>query len=147
MVFQGTVWGPGLWNSFFGDSHAVLTSSGFSVVIYADDLNSFKQFKSDISNTHVLHDLHLAQDALHEWGRANQVTFDAAKEDFRIISGTDGFGDPIKLLGVRFDNKLNMEVAIAECVKEVAWKTRTVLRTSRHHTDAELLLFFKTNAA
>ena len=123
----------------------MLTSSGFSVVIYADDLNSFKQFKSDISNTHVLHDLPLAEDSLHEWGRASQVTFDAAKGDFMIISRTDGFGDPIKLWGVRFDNKLNMDVAIAECVKEVAWNTRTVLRTARHHTDAKLLLFFKSH--
>ena len=44
MVFQGTVWGPYLWNAFFGDSVCALQFTEFSVVIYANDLNIFKCF-------------------------------------------------------------------------------------------------------
>ena len=37
MVFQGTVWGPPLWNSFYADSYRPIRMSEFSEIIFADD--------------------------------------------------------------------------------------------------------------
>lgn len=44
MVFQGTVWGPQLWNAFFGDCVVAIRGCSFDVVIYADDCNAFKAY-------------------------------------------------------------------------------------------------------
>ena len=51
MVYQGTVWGPTLWNAFIGDASMVFVSAGYCIVIYADDLNAFKAYDRSISNT------------------------------------------------------------------------------------------------
>ena len=48
MVYQGTVWGPWLWNAFFADVAHVLRQRGCKEVVFADDLNAFKVF--DIGN-------------------------------------------------------------------------------------------------
>ena len=37
MVFQGTVWGPPLWNCFFEDARAPVRKSGFDETVFADD--------------------------------------------------------------------------------------------------------------
>lgn len=57
MVFQGTVWGPSLWNVFFGDSTMAIRSCGFDVVVYADDCNAFKEYHKSISNAPILGDI------------------------------------------------------------------------------------------
>ena len=145
MVFQGTVWGPGLWNTYFGDSQLALHTLGFSVVVYADDLNCFRRYKSHLSNEIILEELREAQVALHKWGAANQIVFDAGKEEYMVMARTGGEGDAMKLLGVKFDNRLSMSLAVDDCVKEVAWKVRALLRTSRYHTDAEMLTLFKSH--
>ena len=38
-----------------------------------------------------------------------------------------------------------MTLAVQECVNEASWRLRTLLRTQRYHTDAELLLLFKSH--
>ena len=53
MVFQGTVWGPTLWNTYFGEAACVLQGNGFVIVIYADDYNAFKPFPSNTGNAHI----------------------------------------------------------------------------------------------
>ena len=42
IVFQGTAWGPPLWNVCFGDCICAITCCGFEAVIYADGCNSFR---------------------------------------------------------------------------------------------------------
>ena len=54
MVFQGTVWGPQLWNFFFGDAKKPVRDAGFTEVVFADDLNAFKAFDLATSNEEVL---------------------------------------------------------------------------------------------
>ena len=49
------------------------------------------------------------------------------------------------MLGVKFDGQLRMTNAIRECVDESSWRLRTLMRTQRYHTDAELLLLFKSH--
>ena len=42
MVFQGTVWGPILWNVFYEDARLALNTHGFNKIVFADDLNGYK---------------------------------------------------------------------------------------------------------
>ena len=46
-VFQGTVLGPPLWNTFFADSTRPLTKKGFASTAFADDLNAWKAYRLD----------------------------------------------------------------------------------------------------
>ena len=71
------------------------------------------------------------QGELHRWGRGNQVQFDAGKESHLIIAQNQPEGDPIRLLGIQFDNRLRMTLAVQECVNAVSWRLRTLLRTQR----------------
>ena len=108
MVYQGTVFGPYLWNTFFGDSVCAIQRSGFVAVLYADDLNAFKCFEHSVCNRVLWAELRECQRALHRWGQGNQVIFDAGKEQLSIISLTDPEGESLRLLGVVFDPKLQM---------------------------------------
>ena len=44
MVYQGTVTGPTLWNSFFEDARQSLNDCLYTEVVYADDLNAYRVF-------------------------------------------------------------------------------------------------------
>ena len=79
VVYQGTVWGPWLWNTFFRDAAPVLRKHLFQEIVFADDLNAFKTYGRDTVNTRVYDDLHKVQQKIHRWGDANQVSFDAKK--------------------------------------------------------------------
>ena len=65
MVYQGTVWGPPLWNVFVADASNVLKALLFEEIFYADDLNAFKGYTGDISDDLILSELRLAQAQLH----------------------------------------------------------------------------------
>ena len=52
-VYQGTTWGPPLWNHFYGDAKHVIQEANFIESIFADDLNAFQGFKTSISNEHL----------------------------------------------------------------------------------------------
>ena len=43
-VFQGTVLGPPLWNTFFSDVSAAARHTGGKEQMFADDLNVFREF-------------------------------------------------------------------------------------------------------
>ena len=133
-VFQGTVFGPPLWNQFFSDSAVPLKRSGYTEVVYADDLNAFRAFQPNIDNAAINVDLRKAQTELHSWGRANQVKFDAGKEGFAILSRRPGHaeGADFRILGIVFDNSLTMATAIDELVKDCKWKIHSLLRCQRH---------------
>ena len=50
MIYQGTVWGPTLWNIYYRDAAIPLRRHGFLEVVYADDLNCFKFFQRSTFN-------------------------------------------------------------------------------------------------
>ena len=129
IVFQGSVWGPTLWNAFVGDASCVFLSAVFCIIIYADDLNAFKAYDRNVSNSTVLSELRTRQLELHRWGKANRVTFDAGKECFCVLSTSDGEGDNFKVLGIEFDPKLSMHACVQSCVHEAGWRYRSILRT------------------
>ena len=128
MVFQGTVWGPSLWNAFFGDCVCAISRCGFEAVIYADDCNAFRLFPRHVSNDSVQDSLLECQASLHAWGRANRITCDAGKEETMIISTVSAYGGPVKLLGIEFVNKLIMNTAAHKCATSAAFKIISLLR-------------------
>ena len=140
MVFQGTVWGPTLWNAFFGDCVCAIAVCGFEVVIYADDCNAYRCFPWSMSNGAIMEELREAQRSLHKWGKANRVTFDAGKEEFMIISTVDPVGGPAKILGIEFDNRLVMGGATHKCATKAAWKCKSLLRVHRFYSLVDLVL-------
>jgi hypothetical protein len=144
-VFQGTVWGPSLWNLFFEDARCALEVLSFVVVVFADDLNSYKPFSRDVDNDSILAELRAAQSKLHEWGRGNRVGFDASKESMHVLSRSDPIGSNFKILGVNFDCKLVMEDAAHDVSVECGWKLETMLRGRKFYCGAELISLYKSH--
>lgn len=143
MVFQGTVLGPLLWNIFFADARDPIVEVGFQEIVYADDLNAFKEFDSQCTSEEILKECDKCQHGLHAWGAANGATFDPGKESAQILSRQEPFGKPFKILGIEFDLQLRMDLCIDATAKSASWKLQVLLRTKRFHTDAELLLLYK----
>jgi hypothetical protein len=129
MVFQGTVLGPDLWNLFFADASQATKELFFTEVVYADDLNAYREFPASTDNATLHKSIDACQAELHAWGKANQVTFDAAKESRHILSLTAPVGGTFRLLGVAFDGRLTMAATVSEVVTAAGWKLRTLIRT------------------
>ena len=49
------------------------------------------------------------------------------------------------MLGVTFDTELAMADAISELVSAAGWKLRTLIRTRRFYTDADLVVLYKAH--
>ena len=144
MVYQGTVLGPQLWNAFYSDAAIAVNLYGFLEIIFADDLNCFKDFGLSVENTTLVQNIKRCQKELHKWGRANQVTFDPSKESMHILVLHGGEGSNFRLLGVPFDNALSMKDAVLEMVREAKWKMAAILRTWKFFTDGELVNLYKS---
>ena len=111
MVFPGIVLGPTLWNLFCEDAWRAIHEAGFVEIVYADDLNGFREFEHS-----VMSEAKKCQTELHKWSKANQVSFDPAKESVHIVSHAQPHGDSLKLLAVTFDCKLRMDLCVRETV-------------------------------
>ena len=92
MVYQSTVPGQPLLNIFYGDSAVAVNLLGFLEIIFADDLNCFKNFGIHIPNTSLQAEMRLCQRELHKWGKANQVSFDPTTESQHILELSGGEG-------------------------------------------------------
>ena len=145
MVYQGTVLGPTLWNMFFADACDAIREYLFEEVVFADDLNAFREFGSGTPNEEIFVAVDKCQDELHAWGRANQVSFDPAKESKHVMSRRDPCGDNFKLLGVVFDCRLFMDVAIQEVLNAIVWKTKMILRARRFYCITEMINQYKAH--
>ena len=62
-----------------------------------------------------------------------------------IISNVAPSGGPTKLLGVEFDNRLRMNVAVHKCACRAAWKTKSLLRSRRFCSDSDLIMLYKSH--
>ena len=143
MVYQGTVLGPQLWNLFFEDAAEAIKEYMFEEIIYADDLNAYKEFTGETTNENALHAVDKVQEELHSWGKANQVVFDPSKESKHVLSRTDPFGSNFKLLGIEFDCRLFMADAVRSLVGKVRWKLKMLLRARRYYSVEDLLIQYK----
>ena len=54
-------------------------------------------------------------------------------------------GDPFTILGIPFDTKLHMGLAINACVCEVSWRARSLLLSRKFYNDAEMIVFFESH--
>ena len=141
-VYQGTTWGPPLWNFFFADARFAIQDANFIETIFADDLNAFRGFPTALNNDHVMKSMAKCQKSLHSWGNANQVAFDPAKEHFSILHPQDNYGENFKLLGISFDTKLKMEQGISEIVAQSHHRVSMVLRCRRFNPLDALVRFY-----
>ena len=107
-VFQGTVLGPTLWNSFFADVSIPAKSSGGRESMFADDLNVFQEFDRLCPLPDVKATLEKCRDSVHSWGERNRVTFDATKAHLVVLHPVQHHGAAFKLLGCMVDTDLRM---------------------------------------
>ena len=66
MVFQGTVWGPLLWNLFFEDAASAIKEFLYEEIIFADDLNAYKIVPSSTTVDKAVESLSEVQKELHD---------------------------------------------------------------------------------
>ena len=78
-------------------------------------------------------------------GKANQVSFDPGKESKHILSVADPDGPSFKLLGITYEMELIMADAVDEVLCSVMWKLRTLLRTRRFYSTADMLVLYKSH--
>ena len=143
MVYQGTVLGPTLWNIFFADAAGPIRDCGFVEKVYADDLSAYRAYDQSVPNETLMGDARVCQRALHQWGRANKVTFDAGKEGLHVISRSNPEGGNFKHLGVEFDPRLLMEDEITALASKCQWKISTILRARRFYSVDRLVGLYK----
>ena len=145
MVFQGTVLGPTLWNSFFSDIAFAASCGGGESRLFADDLNVFKKFALSVSNEEVKADMRLSQREIHRWGHRNRVTFDSSKEHLMIIHPVQGEGMDFRLLGSLIDVKLSMSPAVQDVLDRARPKVKSLLRTRGMYNHTQMLDQYKTH--
>ena len=144
-VFQGTVWGPPLWNVYFSDARFAVQQCGLLDTFFADDLNCFQAFSANATAEEVYEPLQNCQKVLHEWGAANHVKFDADKETLHVLHRRSPAGESFKVLGVLWDTKLLMDEECEEVCKRANWKLTTLLRTRRYYDTTAPLRLFKAH--
>ena len=143
MLFQGTVVGPPLWNLFYEDARDPVRAEDFVEVVYADDMNAFKEFPLATPNAEALQHGRAVQSKVHDWGRANQVAFDPAKESLHVISRRDGDDTTFRILGILFDSKLTMGATVAELALATRWRIASLFRARRYLAVGDLIMAYK----
>ena len=113
--------------------------------MYADDLNAYREFDNSVSNDFILVQNRRCQFELHEWRKANAVTFEPSKESFHILSHTQSYGNSFRLLGITLDVRLNMDEAVHECSVEGHWRLSSLLRSRRFFHVRDLTLHYKAH--
>ena len=144
-VFQGTVLGPPLWNTFFADVVRPASSSGGRPSIFADDLNVFQEFDRTVPNEEYQQVMMDCRAKVHRWGKVNRAVFDADKEHIIVLHPLQGEGEPFKLLGCLVDCKLIMQNAVDKMLTQIRPKVKAILRTRAFYAEKDLIAQFKTH--
>ena len=143
MVYQGTVWGPTLWNLHFEDARQAINEWLFEEIVYADDLNAFRGFSKETDNSVLKKCLDSCQEELHSWGRANRVTFEAKKESKHVLSLAEAEGEDFKIPGVVYDCRLTMQSTCEKLASDCEWKLKMMLRSRQFHNTAQMVRLYK----
>jgi hypothetical protein len=130
---------------FYEDVRKAIEELFFEEIVYADDLNAFRELPGSTNNGQIISTMQNCQADVHAWGRANQVAFDPGKESMHVLSMSEPHGDSFKLLGVIFDGMLDMTEAVGGVVTDAGWKIKSLLRTRRFYCDAEMVLLYKSH--
>ena len=62
-----------------------------------------------------------------------------------IILNVYACSGPTKLLGIEFDNRLLMYIAMHTCAKTTAWKTKSLLRARRFYNTVDMLMLYTSH--
>ena len=81
---------------------------------------------------------------MHNWGRANRVSFDAGKEHLVVLHPREYHGDPFKLLGCTIDLDLRMHTCIDQLLSKIRSKSTAILRTRAYYDSSKLLDQYKS---
>ena len=111
-------------------------------LFFVDDLNAVKASELTAANHEIVLDWKRCQHQVHNWGKANQASFDATKESMHILALTSGEGYNFRLLGVPFDHALRMKDAVTEIVGNALWNLGAILRTAPFFNDAEIIQLY-----
>ena len=95
-------------------------------------------------NDVIIDHLKQGQSSCHKWGAANQVEFEATKEQFTIIHKDDPFGPGFKLLGIFFDPKFSMQLTLTTLKNKLNAKLRCLFRIRRFYSFKQYLSIYKT---
>ena len=144
-VFQGTVLGQRFWNVFFKGIDDTIRQCFFRVAKFADDLTTYRNYRSSTCNDQIQEDLCECQQACHLWGVQRRVSFDASKEHFCILHKVQCSGDSFRLLGVMVDTKLTMEEEIRRIRRKVRPKIQAILNTRAYYDTTGLLQQYKAH--
>ena len=144
-VFQGTVLGPPLWNSFFADVADPASAAEGKEAIFADDLNVFHEFDRRTPVADIMSELSGCRERVHTWGVTNRVSFDPAKEHLVVIHPDESHGEPFKLLGLMMDLDLRMHSAIDQLLSKIRAKSSAILRTRAYYSVPALINHYKTH--
>jgi len=144
-VYQGTVLGPPLWNSFFSDVAVPASSAGGKEAMFADDLNVFHTFERHVPLTEVTDILERCRSRVHKWGTTNRVSFDASKEHLVVLHPSLNHGPSFKLLGCMVDPDLRMHSCIEQVLSKIRPKVTAILRMRGFYSVPELVQQFKTH--
>ena len=91
----------------------------------------------------VLSDLKRGQQAVHQWGAKNRVSFGPGREVFAVVHHRFAHGSVFKLLGAIFDTKLSMTPCV-EAMRRVTPKIRALLRARPCYSTSDLVRQYKT---
>ena len=144
-VFQGTVLGPPLWNTFFSDVSVPAQSTGGHESMFADDLNVFQKFGRLQPLAEITSTLQKCRTNVHKWGRTNRVSFDASKEHLVVLHPVQKHGEAFKLLGCMIGTDLHMQTAIDQLLAKINPKITAILRTRAYYSVPQLIMQFKTH--
>ena len=98
---------------------------------------------ADTALEEVLSDLKRGQQAVHQWGAENRVSFDPGKEVFAVVHPRFAHGPDFKLLGAIFDTKLTMTSCIEATMRKVTPKIKALLRTRPYYSTSDLVRQYK----
>ena len=101
-------------------------------------------FRQTEANDEIVADLKICQAACHNWGGANQIEFEMAKESFTVLHRRDPFGSNFKLLGAIFDTSLSMQPTFDAVKKNMQWRLRALYRLHQFFCESKMITLFKT---
>ena len=119
-------------------------ASSFVEVVFADDYNCWKHFPSSPARDEIFWQCNACQARLHEWGAANSVDFDPAKESLHVLHRTNGVGEDFKLLGLTFDVELRMGRGVSILAREAGWRLQSVLRPRMFFKEKQVVNLYKS---
>ena len=60
-VFQGTVWGPMLWNTYYADAKEAVQKTQLREIIFADDLTALREYPKEVGNDIILKNIRMSR--------------------------------------------------------------------------------------